>query len=103
MYMSHLKLGDHGLLQVEAGALPEQQSLGQVPLVKRFKHVLPLQVPDLVCDPFHFVSPIGDDAVHHTYTKTRGTRKDSMISRTYRMVFLRAYSAYLGWFRAFFA
>lgn len=43
--VSHLEFGDHGLLEVEAGALPEQQSLGQVPLVERLEDVLPLQVP----------------------------------------------------------
>ena len=49
--MNHLELGDHGLLEVKARALPEQQSLRQVALVERLKHVLPLQIPDWATQP----------------------------------------------------
>lgn len=42
---SDLQLGDHGLLEVEAGALSEQQALGQVLLIEGFEDVLPLEIP----------------------------------------------------------
>ena len=42
--MAHLELGDHGSLEVEAGAFPEKQSLREVLFVERLEHVLALQV-----------------------------------------------------------